>query len=253
MTPLGTAFGRFDALKRRLYDLIQNPSLAAQQALGGVAQSAQEAQALQNQAFGNPQRPFQVTDEQALARLTDMIMGGPLGFASAGIVSQKIASKAASKPVKRSDVQAEAKNLGLPATGKTEEIQELISIVKSDPRSWSREQYDLIRPHLAIHQDFRPGSAERSESIMREGLRSGMVDFLEPIEKGQYSYSRGLIGSDAYLFPSQGLKYKSPTDPHLAPGNIPLFKISPQKGQDIYEAIVTTSERRPKNLTGLLE
>ena len=85
MTPLGTAFGRFDALKRRLYDLIQNPSLAAQQALGGIAQSAQETQALQNQAFGNPQRPFQVTDEQALARLTNMIMGGPLGFAPAGI------------------------------------------------------------------------------------------------------------------------------------------------------------------------
>jgi hypothetical protein len=85
MTPLGTAFGRFDALKRRLYDLIQNPSLAAQQALGGVAQSAQEAQALQNQAFGNPQRPLQVTDEQALARLTGMIMGGPLGFAPVGM------------------------------------------------------------------------------------------------------------------------------------------------------------------------
>jgi hypothetical protein len=87
MTPLGTAFGRFDALKRRLYDLIQNPSLAAQQALGGIAQSAQEAQALQNQAFGNPQRPLQVTDEQALARLTGMIMGGPLGFAPAGITA----------------------------------------------------------------------------------------------------------------------------------------------------------------------
>jgi len=91
MTPLGTAFGRFDALKRRLYDLIQNPSLAAQQALGGIAQSAQEAQALQNQAFGNPQRPLQVTDEQALARLTGMIMGGPLGFAPAGIVSPAVA------------------------------------------------------------------------------------------------------------------------------------------------------------------
>jgi hypothetical protein len=250
---LGTIFSRADALKRQLYDMIRNPSDYASMVGGRTQENMAAAQALQNEAFADPQNPLRITNPQALSQLTQMITSGPLGFAPAGIVSQKIASKASSEPVKRSDVQAEAKNLGLPATGKTEEIQELIGIVKSDPRSWSREQYELIRPHLAIHQDFRPSSAERSESIMREGLRSGMVDYLEPIEKGQYSYSRGLIGSDAYLFPSRGLKYKSPTDPHLAPGNIPLFKISPQKGQDIYEAIVTTAERRPENLTGLLE
>jgi hypothetical protein len=85
MTPLGSAFGRFDALKRRLIDTIQNPSLAAQQTLGNIAQSAQEAQALQNQAFADPRRPTRVTDEAALARLTDMIMAGPMGFAPAGI------------------------------------------------------------------------------------------------------------------------------------------------------------------------
>ena len=87
MNPLGTAYGRFDALKRRLYDLIQNPSLSAQQALGGVAQSAQEAQTLQNKAFSNPERPLQITDPQALDQLTNMIMAGPLGFAPAGITA----------------------------------------------------------------------------------------------------------------------------------------------------------------------
>jgi hypothetical protein len=155
-----------------------------------------------------------------------------------------VSQMAASKPVKRSEIQAEAKSLGLPSSGKTEEIQELIGIVKSDPRTWTQEQYNLIRPHLAIHQDFRPGSAERSESIMREGLRSGMVDYLEPMERGEYSYAKGLIGTDAYLFPSRGLKFKSASDPHLAPGNIPLFRITPQKGQNIYEAIVQTAEKR---------
>jgi len=155
-----------------------------------------------------------------------------------------VSQMAASKPVKRSEIQAEAKSLGLPSSGKTEEIQELIGIVKLDPKTWTQEQYNLIRPHLAIHQDFRPGSAERSESIMREGLRSGMVDYLEPMERGEYSYAKGLIGTDAYLFPSRGLKFKSASDPHLAPGNIPLFRITPQKGQNIYEAIVQTAEKR---------
>ena len=155
-----------------------------------------------------------------------------------------VSQMAASKPVKRSEIQAEAKSLGLPSSGKTEEIQELIGIVKLDPKTWTQEQYNLIRPHLAIHQDFRPGSAERSESIMREGLRSGMVDYLEPMERGEYSYAKGLVGTDAYLFPSRGLKFKSASDPHLAPGNIPLFRITPQKGQNIYEAIVQTAEKR---------
>lgn len=54
-------------------------------------QSAQEARALQNQAFGDPTRPTRVTDEAALRKLTDMIMAGPLGFAPAGIVSPIVA------------------------------------------------------------------------------------------------------------------------------------------------------------------
>jgi hypothetical protein len=50
-------------------------------------QSAQEARALQDQAFGDPTRPTRVTDEAALRKLTDMIMAGPMGFAPAGITA----------------------------------------------------------------------------------------------------------------------------------------------------------------------
>ena len=50
-----------------------------------IVESAREARALQDQAFGDPTRPTKVTDEAALRRLTDMIMAGPLGFAPAGI------------------------------------------------------------------------------------------------------------------------------------------------------------------------
>lgn len=63
---------------------LRDRAIAAGQRIG---QSGQEAIALQNQAFGDPRRPTRVTDEAALARLTDMIMGGPMGFAPAGITA----------------------------------------------------------------------------------------------------------------------------------------------------------------------
>jgi len=67
---------------------IRDRAVAAGQRIG---ESGREAMALQNQAFADPRRPTRVTDEAALARLTDMIMGGPLGFAPAGIVAPSVA------------------------------------------------------------------------------------------------------------------------------------------------------------------
>lgn len=58
-----------------------------------IVESAREARALQDQAFGDPTRPTRVTDEAALRRLTDMIMAGPLGFAPMGMVSPTMAAK----------------------------------------------------------------------------------------------------------------------------------------------------------------
>lgn len=63
---------------------IRDRAAAAGQRIG---QSGQEAIALQNQIFGDPNRPLRVTDENALRRFTDMIMGGPMGFAPAGITA----------------------------------------------------------------------------------------------------------------------------------------------------------------------
>lgn len=70
---------------------IRDRAAAAGQRIG---QSGSEAIALQNQIFGDPNRPLRVTDENALRRYTDMIMGGPLGFAPTGMISQTIAAKA---------------------------------------------------------------------------------------------------------------------------------------------------------------
>jgi len=66
---------------------IRDRAVAAGQRIG---QSGSEAIALQNQIFGDPNRPLRVTDENALRRYTDMIMGGPMGFAPAGTVVPKI-------------------------------------------------------------------------------------------------------------------------------------------------------------------
>lgn len=64
--------------------MLRDRALAAGERIG---QSGQEAIALQNQIFGDPNRPLRVTDENALRRYTDMIMVGPLGFAPAGITA----------------------------------------------------------------------------------------------------------------------------------------------------------------------
>jgi hypothetical protein len=92
--PLGTAFSRVDALKRQLYDMLTNPRDAAAMLGGRIVESGQQAQALQEQTFGDPNRPFRVTDPQAMAKLTDMLMQGPMGFAPAGMINPSVAAKA---------------------------------------------------------------------------------------------------------------------------------------------------------------
>ena len=84
LTPLTS---RIDALKRQLFDALQNPVDYASMLGGRVVESGQAAKALQSQAFADPRQPFKVTDENALRQLTDMMMAGPMGFAPAGITA----------------------------------------------------------------------------------------------------------------------------------------------------------------------
>jgi hypothetical protein len=92
-TPLGNLYSRIDAYKRGLFDMVRNPSDALSMLGGRIVESERQAEALKQQAFNNPNRPFQVTDPQAMQQLTDMYMSGPLGFAPAGMVKPEIASK----------------------------------------------------------------------------------------------------------------------------------------------------------------
>jgi len=52
---------------------------------GRTQENLSTAQALQNQAFSDPQNPLRITNPQALNQLTQMITSGPLGFAPAGM------------------------------------------------------------------------------------------------------------------------------------------------------------------------
>jgi hypothetical protein len=76
-----------DRAKRHLSGLIADPLGSIQQTAGGIVDAGRTQQGLLAQAFANPQRPFQVTNEPALAQASQNALQGPLGFAPAGITA----------------------------------------------------------------------------------------------------------------------------------------------------------------------
>jgi predicted RNA methylase len=141
------------------------------------------------------------------------------------------------KPVpSRKEVVAEAKALGLPGIGTTESIANRVRIIKADPSTWTRADFDAVKDSLAIHQDVRPGSDERVASIMRDGLRSGMVDSVGAMDRKAWTWAKQLMGGDVYVFASGTLEYIGDSA-YLKPGNKPLFHYKAEKGQDLYEAM----------------
>jgi len=159
------------------------------------------------------------------------------GFADGGAVEM---SKGG---LGRLTLQQKAKALGFPSTGSTEQLERLVRAAEADPQTWTQEDFDLIAPHLAIHQDIRPGSAERVESILSEGLRSGMVDPVSNMLSGDFTWARGLRDTDAYLMPYGSLKYQSKDNPRLAPGNMPMLHFRPEPGESMYDAIRRSGKR----------
>jgi hypothetical protein len=76
-----------DRAKRHLSGLLADPLGSIQQTAGGIVDAGRAQQGLLAQAFANPQRPFQVTNEPALAQASQNALTGPLGFAPAGITA----------------------------------------------------------------------------------------------------------------------------------------------------------------------
>lgn len=83
-SPLGYVYSRADALKRQLYDMITNPRDYASMLGGRIVEGGQEREALMNQAFADPTNPLKITNEKALAALTDKIMQGEMGITPPG-------------------------------------------------------------------------------------------------------------------------------------------------------------------------
>lgn len=121
---LGTIFGRADALKRQLYDMIRNPSDYASMVGGRTQENLATAQALQNQAFGDPQNPLRITNPQALNQLTQMITSGPLGFAPVGM-TKSLASPTASNLQEFKELASKGKMQM--AKTRSQEIEDLTS------------------------------------------------------------------------------------------------------------------------------
>lgn len=147
-------------------------------------------------------------------------------------------------PQTRASVIARAGELGLPLIGKTADIAELIRIAETNPRDWTRAEFDTILPQLEVHQDIRGASADPAvaEAIMRDGLRSGMSDSLEAMVTGKHwTYATSLQAGNAFVFLRGGIKTLSKDNPAFAPGNKPLFMFSPTDGQDPFEAIKATA------------
>jgi hypothetical protein len=71
--------------RNKLSGLLSDPIGQAEQSLGLLADSARNQNALMAAAFSNPQRPFQVTDKNALTQASMNLLTGPLGFAAAGL------------------------------------------------------------------------------------------------------------------------------------------------------------------------
>lgn len=142
-------------------------------------------------------------------------------------------------------ILSESKKLGLPSRGNSELLAKKILIVKTDPKLWSKEDFEIILPDLSIHQDLRDGSIDRVESIMSKGLNHGMVDRLEYMVTGKFwTFGKCLRGTPAYIFVTGTLKYKSKNNPYLCSGNKPLFAIFPHDfGMDIFFAIISTAKR----------
>lgn len=86
---LPTIYSKSDEIKRGLINLLRNPVGQAENLGSGIVGTHLENEAIRKKAFANPDRPFQVTDYQAMSELGDKMLQGPLGFAPAGVLAPK--------------------------------------------------------------------------------------------------------------------------------------------------------------------
>lgn len=79
-----------DWAKRQMSNIASDPVGVAQQSLGQTQDVMNEVQTLQQQAFGNPSNPLQITNRAALDKLVSLQLNSPLNPAMAGMVLGKV-------------------------------------------------------------------------------------------------------------------------------------------------------------------
>ena len=166
----------------------------------------------------------------------------------AGSTLRKLAQRGVAQgaaDMTRKELQSLLSAKGLPATGTTETLRELATVVGKNPEDWTRSEFDLARPHILVHQDFRSGNDPAK--ILKEGLTRGQVDRLSGLDPGadRHTWSwggkfQGTPGG-AYLMWPGDINYSSGTSPWMRSGK-PFMHISPAKGDDPFTAI--TGSRR---------
>lgn len=141
----------------------------------------------------------------------------------------------------RGELQAIVKAKGLPATGTNERLENVVRVIETDPSEWTRADFELVGPYLKVHQDLNRAGIDNSATIMERGIDHGMVDALDRSGNiGQYAWASQYRGGEpgAYLLWPGDVKYKSATNPYMAPGNIPFAHIKPEPGtNDTFEAL----------------
>ena len=84
---LADLFSAIDSVKRAGADIVAHPLLHTQRVGGQITDSARNQSQLAAQAFPDPQNPLQTANPEAVKRMIEGVMSGPMGFAPAGIVT----------------------------------------------------------------------------------------------------------------------------------------------------------------------
>jgi len=131
-----------DQLKRGVYGLLTDPMEQARRAGQSLLQSRADRQALMGQAFANPERPFQVTDQAGLAQLGNDVLMGEMGFVPAGIFIGATAKNFNKKAAFEASKMEKA--------GKSpEEIWQKTGTVRGLDNNWRQEISDKDIPVLS--------------------------------------------------------------------------------------------------------
>lgn len=177
------AYSQGDRLKRHVNGLLSDPMGSLEQTAGLLMDKHREHQALQAQAFADPQRPFKVTDQEALGGMVDQMMAGPMGFAPAGMA--KLVKPLGTGPHYATNSLSEYTPLLYRETSADRAVDFLPNSASQPQDLWFSNE-----PAMALGQGANrgvlmefdaaniPGQLNLQKPMARQAYESGMAEFL---------------------------------------------------------------------------